>query len=247
VIHNQSKAHVDLLLPHPLDQPIENGSRIKPASRDIVSGSTHAPFDLFGRDRREFRATPFRPKQSTIRQTRPPLDLDAPRFMPVGQKLPLYHVYTDSSIPTQSKNVDKECCEWVNETSKPLKKKKASAIACFMTGKCERCGILVPLTILPHRHKIWEGHHVRACRGKCEKCRDIGLTCDVNTKHGAHPRCTNCAIEGAKCSGLVTHVDEDVTMGTCSRCGSRNIHQEDVHKRKCGGRCQPCNDRKATL
>jgi hypothetical protein len=143
-LDDQSKAYVDLLLPRPLDPATDTGSRIKGASRDIVNESTYAPFDLFGHDRREFRATPFRPKQSTMEQTRPPLDLDAPRFIQVEQKLPLHHVYTDSSILTASKNIDEECHKWINEISNPSKKKRASAISCFITGKCERCRISVP-------------------------------------------------------------------------------------------------------
>lgn len=81
-------------------------------------------------------------------------------------------------------------------------------------------------------------------QGKCEEYRDLELKCDVNIKHGMYLRCLNYAIEEAKCSGPVTHLNGNIIIGTCSWLGSPNIHRKDINERKSEGRCKSCSDRK---
>lgn len=71
----------------------------------------------------------------------------------------------------------------------------------FVDGKCTGCGVSKP-----PGHK--QRDHLRYCKGRCERCRDLDLVCiPLNDKHRV---CQNCTTAEVPCSGPVTHNQKDL-------------------------------------
>jgi hypothetical protein len=117
LMDNQSKAYLDLLLPHRPEKVVDTRIRTELA----VDEEKDNPFDLYSRSGRIWRETPFRPKKSKIknRKSSPQEHRDANGATQTGHKRSLPYVYPESSIPSQSNYVNEKGYEKINEQKKP--------------------------------------------------------------------------------------------------------------------------------
>jgi len=116
-------------------------------------------------------------------------------------------------------------------------------------GACTGCGMDLTTNHL-------KTYHAPRCKGKCERCRDLGLVCKLLDPNNTN--CQNCTNARLPCSGPVTHNEKDVSEikatalrqrscfvdGICERCGISidATHAQYRHGLSCLGKCRRCSE-----